>query len=58
MYKFKMDDDYYFKVLNDELVEFTLYEGDGVKRHTYIFRVKEDESGRKFFTCFNRDFYI
>ena len=49
--------DYYFKVLKDDFVEFTLYGEDG-KRHTYIFRVKEDENGHKFFTCFNRDFYI
>ena len=50
--------DYYFKVLKNDFVEFTLYEEDGLKRHTYIFKVKEDENGRKFFTCFNRDFYI
>ena len=50
--------DYYFKVLKDDFVEFTLYAEDGLKRHSYTFKIKEDKSGRKFFTCFNRDFYI
>ena len=60
MYKFKMDDNYYItaEVLKDDFIEVTLYEEDGLKRYSYTFKIKEDKSGHKFFTCFNRDFYI
>ena len=59
MYRFKIDDNYYItaEVLKDDFIEVTLY-GNGLKRHSYTFKIKEDKNGRKFFTCFNRDFYI
>lgn len=67
MYKFKIEDNYYIaaevledsfiKVLKDGYIEVTLYD-NRAKRHTYIFKLKDDKYGRKFFTCFNRDFYI
>ena len=59
MYRFKMDDNYYItaEVLKDDFIEVTLYENES-KRHSYTFKIKDDKNGRKFFTCFNRDFYI
>ena len=59
MYKFKMDNNYYItaEVLKDDFIEVALYENES-KRHSYTFKIKDDKNGRKFFTCFNRDFYI
>ena len=59
MYKFKMEGKYYItaEVLKDDYVEVSLYD-NVLKRHSYTFKLKYNKDGHKFFTCFNRDFYI